>query len=797
MKPINTLHPMYKEVSALNTYWLVQYLEEHHPYLDLHKLITAASQPKPVYVENLQTGVVEKVCLAHLKNPRYWFSHRFIKTLHDIIQKKIPDPRLGYKIGSTMYKTQPMLTTALGIPLLGTHRVAKKISSEAYKYNRTKKYSVVKMERNSIEIRITHNPGISTCSFTMQWNAGCFASYARLAGATNIKVVSRCIEKGPEGPGDPRRAIWDFKVTYQEPGILTRLTKAAFRNIPGIKTLVEQAEAIENEHQDQIVNRDNIITERTADLAQANKTMRLEIADRKLAEAALLQSKDQLQRYITAIDDIGIGLCVIDADYRLQVMNTTLKSWFGSHLGKTCYNVLKGRNNPCRDCKIKDVIGQGKKIRYHPTVPDGRTFEIVATPIYNGDGTISKMEIIRDITKQIRQEQQKLDSLQHQEQLQKLESLKTMATAIAHRFNNAMTGVQGNLELLTLALSKKSKEYAMAADAFRGAKEASQVGSIMLSYVGQKPLQCKKVSFAELVRLTVTASQNLFHSGVTLTFVPPSKPLYCSADGQQIKEVIENILANAAESLANTSGSIEITFGTEYFSKAAFPLFFQKKDINDGEYLFCQIKDSGHGISADNLSKIFEPFYTTRFVGRGLGLALASGIMQAHDGAITVDSVQGKGTTVRILFPFTPLVSEHPILIAETATKVKARLSGNILLVDDEPLVLEVGKNFLIMLGFTVHTAVNGQEAIEKIRGQEHDYRAIVMDISMPVINGIQAMESIREMNPALPILLSSGYQETEFPFSVNNGAIAPDGFLAKPFQLTDLQSNLELLLSW
>jgi hypothetical protein len=176
----NKIQPMAKEVSALNTYWLVQYLEEHHPCLDLSKLITEVCLQMPVHVENLQTGIIEEVSLTHLKNPRYWFSHRFIKRLHDLIQEQVPDPRLAYKIGSTMYKTQPMLTTALGIPLLGIHRVAKKVSSEAYKYNRIKKYSVVKLEKESVEIRITPNPGIDTCSFTMQWNVGCFASYARL-----------------------------------------------------------------------------------------------------------------------------------------------------------------------------------------------------------------------------------------------------------------------------------------------------------------------------------------------------------------------------------------------------------------------------------------------------------------------------------------------------------------------------------------------------------------------------------------------------------------------------------------
>ena len=320
---------MSKEVSALNTYWLLQYLHERHSNLDLQNLIEQVSQMFPCYVENLQTGKVEQVNLKHLENHRYWFSHRFVNTLHNLIQERIPDPRLGFKIGSSIYKTQPLVRTALGVSLLGTHRMASKVSREAAKYNRTKQYHVQQLGKGFVVIRITHNPGIVTSRFTMQWNAGCFASYARLAGATDINFDLRCIDPGPDSPDDNSRAIWDIELHYQEPGLLTRLTKAALYNLPWIRELTERAEAVEDEHQEQILNRDNIIRERTTDLAKANEAMRIEIAERKRTEEELLQSKEQLQRYITAIDDIGMGLCVIDADYHVRVMNKTLIGWFG------------------------------------------------------------------------------------------------------------------------------------------------------------------------------------------------------------------------------------------------------------------------------------------------------------------------------------------------------------------------------------------------------------------------------------------------------------------------------------
>ena len=647
----NRYEVMVKEVSALNTYWLLQYLQDRHPDLDWEDLLARISLAFPCFVENLKTGTVEQVGLEHLQNPRYWFSHRFVKALHDLIQERIPDPSLGFKIGCSIYKSQPILKTAIGIPLLGIDRVAQKVSREAAKYNRTKQYRVQRLEKGLVQIRIIHNPGIVVGEFTMQWNAGCFYSYARLAGATDISVDLRCIDPGPGNPEDTRRAIWDFEIHYKEPGLLKRLAKAALLNLPWIKQLTERAEAVEDEHQQQILDRDNIIRKRTAELVKANDTMRIEIAERKRAEEALLQSRGRLQRYITAIDDIGLGLCVINADYRFRIMNKTMIGWFGDHRGERCHKTIMGRDRPCPHCKLREVIVQAKKVRYQTTIADGCSFELVATPLSNNDGTISMMVIFRDITEQKQQEHRRLELSRQEEQLQKLASLKTMAGAIAHRFNNAMVGVQGNLEMLTLTLPDDSREQLMALHAFQAAKGASQVGSMMLRYVGQHPLTLEKVSLVDIAGEAVSNVKHLCSASTALHIIPPPDDLFCSMDGQQIKEVVISILTNGMEALENSSGTIEISFGTDYFTPDSFPIFFQNTNLQDGMYSFCQIKDSGQGVNPENLSKVFEPFYSTRFVGRGLGLALAAGIMQTHHGAITFDSATGTGTTVRILLP--------------------------------------------------------------------------------------------------------------------------------------------------
>jgi len=416
------------------------------------------------------------------------------------------------------------------------------------------------------------------------------------------------------------------------------------------------------------------------------------------------------------------------------------------------------------------------------------------TIIRNDQGEITHyLGYLVNISKQKRQEQIVLESAMQQEHLKRFKSLKTMAGAIAHRFNNSMMAVQGNLELMALTLPAGSNEYKMASDAAQAAKGASQVGSMMLSYVGQQPLKLQTVSLGTLVRESVTTLKSLLLSSISLQFTLPDQPLYCSVDQQQIKEVIASIFTNAVESLGDNRGTIEITFGTDYFTTDSFPIPFQNDNLLDGVYTFCQIKDSGHGINPKDLSQIFEPFYSTRFVGRGLGLALTVGIMQSHHGAITVKSIPNQGTTVRLLLP--TVSPTQQVIPSDDLQGQAIQLSGNILLADDEEMVLDVGKKMLEILGFTVHTAMDGQEAVDKICENGIDFCAVVLDISMPEMDGIEAMKAIKKSDTTLPILLSSGYSEDDLPFKEGEGS-KPDGFLRKPFELSDMRKSLEKLLS-
>jgi len=427
--------------------------------------------------------------------------------------------------------------------------------------------------------------------------------------------------------------------------------------------------------------------------------------------------------------------------------------------------------------------------------PSGRTiwFEGQSIPSVHKDEIVFD-GIFIDITEKKEQEAQRLETTRQQEQLKKLESLRTMAGAIAHRFNNAMMAVQGNLELMTFSLPKESAEYRMAMDAAQAASGASQIGTMMLSYVGQKKLHIQELSFGDFVREIANKRRLHLQSSISIQCTPPDQDVFCPIDKQQMEEVIESILSNAVESLKDDSGTIEVTCGTDYFTTDSFPIAFRNETLKEGVYAYCQVVDNGQGISPENLSQIFEPFYTTRFVGRGLGLALTVGIMRLHHGAITVESTVGKGTTVRILLPVS--VETQPKRIAPERVETEGlELSGNILLADDEPILLIVCKMMLEKLGFTVYTAVDGKDAVDIFRKKEIDFCAVVLDILMPGMDGIEAMQEIRKIDSTMPVILISGYSQNDLPFH-KNFQDTPDAFMEKPVQLSEMRKNLERVLA-
>lgn len=283
---------------------------------------------------------------------------------------------------------------------------------------------------------------------------------------------------------------------------------------------------------------------------------------------------------------------------------------------------------------------------------DGSTFPVEARAAavhLNGQRFI--LAVARNITerKQAEEERHKMEAQMHR--AKKRESLNVMAGSIAHNFNNLLAVVLGNLQLALFNLSTESPAKTNVEKAEKSALKASELSTLMLTYVGQNYVTFSAVSVTDIVESTIKSMKKSIPEDISLTFepVPPLPEIEAIPD--QVREVVVNVFANALEAIAENKGTINVATGVVTCNRACLQESDLDEELPEGDYVFLDVADTGCGMDEEMKSKIFDPYFTTKFTGRGLGLAAVLGIVRGHRGAVIVDSEPGKGTTVRILFP--------------------------------------------------------------------------------------------------------------------------------------------------
>lgn len=298
--------PMVMQVSSLNTAWLIQSIRSDHPYVDLQVLVKDALAEQCFCIKNLKTGQVEMVALHHLESPDYWFSNLFMVHLYQAIERHVKDPDFAYTCGRTFYKTQSCLKTAIGVPLIGPYRLIKRIVAENSKFNRTKDAEIRVLEKGRGVIRLIHKPNVIMTDFALKWHLGAFESYGRLAGMTKLSISATCIEKGPEKYGEPGRATYDFEMVFEESGLLRRFWNRLLYSIPSVREIIDNAGQIQADHNEQILNRDRMIEQRTNHLLQIQGNLmeaeRMVIENRLQTLSAELVATEERERRAIAED---------------------------------------------------------------------------------------------------------------------------------------------------------------------------------------------------------------------------------------------------------------------------------------------------------------------------------------------------------------------------------------------------------------------------------------------------------------------------------------------------------------
>ncbi len=373
---------------------------------------------------------------------------------------------------------------------------------------------------------------------------------------------------------------------------------------------------------------------------------------------------------------------------------------------------------------------------------------------------------------------------------QKLESLGVLAGGVAHDFNNLLTVILGNADVLLDQHSKDAPEREGLEEIKTTSLRAADLCRQMLAYAGKGRFVVENNQLPALVTEITSLLQSSISKKATLTLkleegVPPVR-----GDSTQLRQIIMNLVLNASEALGEAPGEISVHVGVRECSREYLSHSFLNEESPEGSYVSLTVADTGCGMDAATLERIFEPFFTTKFTGRGLGLSAVLGIVRSHKGALLVDSQPGKGSRFTVLFPVEDLEAEPT---ASSTPSVDWIGEAKVLLVEDEAPVRAICKRLLERMGLQVLTAADGVEALDQYRAHGKEIALVLLDLTMPRLNGEETFRELRKMNPRVQVVISSGFGETEISNRFEGQGLA--GFIQKPYTRQELANQLRQAL--
>jgi len=399
-------------------------------------------------------------------------------------------------------------------------------------------------------------------------------------------------------------------------------------------------------------------------------------------------------------------------------------------------------------------------------------------------------------------EQEQADKLDVERKIlktQKLESLGLMAGGIAHDFNNLLTIILGNADLAQQDLHPHSPARGYLEKIESTSRRAADLAHQMLAYSGKGQFAITTIDLNELLSEMVHLMEIAINKSATLHLNTPSDFLFFRGDAIQIRQIVMNLITNAAESIAGSEGQITVASGVEFCDSEqldrlcdTYSLVYAEP-LPAGYYIILEVTDSGTGMDPAIIEHIFDPFFSTKFTGRGLGLAATLGIIRGHRGALRLSSDSERGTSFKIFLPATDQTSRSTVNRAESGASDIWQGHGTVLFAEDEEQINELGQQMLRRLGFEVISVADGREAVAAFQAHADEISVVMLDLTMPHMGGAEACLEIQKLRPQTRVVLCSGYAETEPTMGVVGNSIS--GFLQKPYTYNELQYELKKAL--
>jgi two-component system cell cycle sensor histidine kinase/response regulator CckA len=507
--------------------------------------------------------------------------------------------------------------------------------------------------------------------------------------------------------------------------------------------------------------------------------------------------RDQERFLRNVFDTIQDGLSVLDRDLVIVRVNRWMERMYAHAApiaGRKCYEAYHGRKAVCEVCPTVEAIRTGeactRRVPYTTARGPEGWLDLTAFPLKDAEGRVTGViEHVKDVTARVQAEEEGRRLEAQVLHVQKLESLGVLAGGIAHDFNNLLMGILGNADLALQEMSPVAPGRAFLLEIEKASRRAADLCRQMLAYSGKGRFVVEPIDLSELVEemahlLQVSVSKKAVLRVHFASGLPP-----VMADATQLRQVIMNLITNASEAIGDRSGVISIATGLMECDRAYFRGSVLDENLPEGAYAFLEVTDTGVGMTPETLARIFDPFFTTKFQGRGLGLSAVLGIVRGHRGAVKVYTEPGKGSTFKVLLPAAR--EALPLRRGKPAAPSAAGTPGGatVLLADDDPTIRSVGKAMLEKLGYAVLLARDGTEALEIFRSRARDVGAVLLDLTMPSMDGEECFRELRRIRGDVRVILSSGYNEQEVVQRFTGKGLA--GFIQKPYVMAALRDRL------
>jgi two-component system cell cycle sensor histidine kinase/response regulator CckA len=571
---------------------------------------------------------------------------------------------------------------------------------------------------------------------------------------------------------------------------LKRVLRKFKDQTPGEKRLVQNIPCMRKDRSQIYVNINS--TQVLIEGRECNVGFLQDITKRVIAEEALRESEE---RYRNILENIAEGYFEVDLAGNLMFVNDAIcrimgylpdeligmnnREYTNSDTAKKMYQVFNQVYQTGRPAKVTDfeiITKDGNK----------KHLELSASLMHDSNQKTNGFRgVVRDVTERMRAEKEKERLASQIQHAQKMEAIGTLAGGIAHDFNNLLMGFQGNISLMLLDLDEYHPhcEYLKNMESYviKGAELTRQI----LGFARRGKYRVKTTYLNDLL----DKSSDMFSrtkKEITIHKKFDENLWSVEVDRGQIEQVLLNLFVNAWQAMP---GSGEIYLETENIHLQEN--YDKPYEIVPGPYVRVSVTDTGTGMDKDTQQRIFEPFFTTKAVGRGTGLGLASayGIIKNHNGIINVYSEKGHGTTFKIYLP----ASDKKVPLEKPMTEKLLKGSETLLLIDDEDMVIDIGREILEYLGYAVITARSGAEAIRQFKQQKGRIDLVILDMIMPNMSGSETFENLKMLNPELKVLLSSGYSiDGRAMEMINRGC---NGFIQKPFNLKQISQKIREIL--